>query len=193
MFNYRIYAYFASMDNADTIKQYRWVIGIDPDCERNGIATLEIATHKLEVSSLKFADTLDYLYWLKEKSTDDKSVIVMIEAGWLNRSNWHLMRFDSKAKSAAKGNAVGRNHEVGRKLAEMCEHWNLPYRLVKPLKKVWQGKDGKITATELQSFTGLSGRTNQEERDAALLAWVSANQPIKILKSRKISKNTNSI
>ena len=45
---------------------------------------------------------------------------------------------------------------------------------------MWQGKDGKITQQEIASFTGITGRNNQEERDAALLAWVYAGLPIKI-------------
>lgn len=165
------------MSNAATYK-YQKIIAIDPDVDRNGVACLEIGSKSLDVKSLSFPETLDYLHAYASQD----NVQVVIEAGWLNQSNWHLTIFDTKVKAAAKGNAVGRNHEVGRKLAEMCGHWNIPYKLVKPLKKVWRGKDGKITATELKSFTGYKGRTNSEGRDAALLAWVSANLPIRISK-----------
>lgn len=157
---------------------YNTVVAIDPDVERNGIACLDVPTRKLSIKALSFPETLDYLHGL---AASDKTVVI-IEAGWLNYSNWHLTRSDSKAKAAAKGNAVGRNHEVGRKLAEMCEYWHIPYRLVKPLRKIWRGEDGKITASELESFTGYKGRTNQEGRDAALISWVAANLPIKIAK-----------
>lgn len=170
------------MTNAVNYK-YNTIIAIDPDVDRNGVACLHVATRLLDIKALPFPETLDYLHTYASLHSD---FCVIIEAGWLNKSNWHLMRFDSKAKAAAKGNAVGRNHEVGRKLAEMCEHWHIPYQLVKPLKKVWQGKDGKITATELQSFTGYKARTNSEGRDAALLAWVSANLPIRIAKPKRI-------
>ena len=43
-----------------------------------------------------------------------------------------------------------------------------------------KGKDRKITAEELKAFTGVTGRTNQEGRDAALLAWEYAGLPIKM-------------
>lgn len=164
-----------------TTSTYRTIIAIDPDVDRNGVACLDVASRSLDIKALPFPEILDYLHTYASLHSD---FCVIIEAGWLNKSNWHLMRFDSKAKAAAKGNAVGRNHEVGRKLAEMCEHWHISYQLVKPLKKIWQGEDGKITATELQSFTGFKGRTNQEGRDAALLAWVTAKLPIKL--SRRI-------
>ena len=163
------------MSNAVTHK-YQTVIAIDPDVDRNGVATLDVASKSLDIKSLSFPETLDYL----RTCADKDNVQIVIEAGWLNHSNWHLTIFDTKVKAAAKGVAVGRNHEVGRKLAEMCEYWHIPYRLIKPLKKMWKGKDGKITATELKSFTGYKGRSNQEGRDAALLAWVSSNLPIKI-------------
>lgn len=52
------------------------------------------------------------------------------------------------------------------------------------LRKGWKGKDGKITHDELASFTGLMGRTNQDVRDAALLAWAFAGLPIRV----KLSK-----
>lgn len=153
------------------------IVAIDPDVERNGIATLVTATRELRITAEPFPLTLEYLHSLAP--VGDR-VLVVIEAGWLNHTHWHTLCGDTRLMAAAKGNAVGRNHEVGRKLAEMCEYWCIPYRLVKPLKKIWQGKDGKITATELESFTGYKGRTNQEGRDAALLAWVTAKLPIKI-------------
>lgn len=153
------------------------IVAIDPDVERNGVAILHPDTRALEISTLEFPQTLELLHSL---SKSDKRICVVIEAGWLNQSNWHISLYDSKRKAAAKGNAVGRNHEVGRKIAEMCKYWGINHKLVKPLalkigkQHLWSGKDGKITATELESFTGYNGRTNQEGRDAALLAWVTA-------------------
>jgi hypothetical protein len=158
------------------VGKYSVIIAIDPDVDRNGIACLDILTKSLDIQALSFADTLDYLHALTSMSCKP---LILVEAGWLNRSNWHLSYRDSKANAAAKGNAVGRNHEVGRKIAEMCEHWSLPYQLVKPLRKIWKSTDGKITATELSAITGYKGRTNQEGRDAALLAWVYAKFPIR--------------
>lgn len=165
-------------------RQFNTVVAIDPDVDRNGVACLDVCTRKLEIQSLRFPETVEYLHSL----AFTEGTIVIIEAGWLNKSNWHLTYRDNAANAAAKGNAVGRNHEVGRKLAEMCEYWKIPYELKKPLalrirgRNLWKGKDGKITATELESFTGYKGRTNQEGRDAALLAWVSSNLPIRILR-----------
>lgn len=170
-------------------KQYETIIGIDPDAEKNGIATLNPKTRKLTATAMSFADTLDYLrYKQHQAQTTNTKMIVVIEAGWLNKAHWHIGYRDSQQAAAAKGNAVGRNHETGRKLAEMCQHWEIDYQLVKPLAltiggvHLWNGKDGKITAEELKAMTGLTGRTNQEARDAALIAWSWADLPMRILR-----------
>lgn len=160
------------------------IIGIDPDVEKNGVAFLERTTRKLEITTLGFADTLDYLCFAKRKcETTQQTFTVVIEAGWLNAGNWHFKYSDNKAKVAELGRATGRNHQTGILLAEMCQHLKIPYVLQKPLRKIWKGKDRKITAEELKAFTGVIGRTNQEGRDAALLAWEYAGLPIRITNS----------
>jgi hypothetical protein len=73
----------------------------------------------------------------------------------------------------------------------MCEHWGISHDIIKPLvlrvkgRNIWRGKDGKITHEELAAFTGITGRTNQEERDAMLIAWNYANLPLSRLFSTK--------
>lgn len=162
------------------------VIGIDPDVDKSGCACLDVANRTIETATLAFPQLLDYLQFAKRiAEASGNAYVVVIEAGWLNKSNWHILPRDTKAAAAAKGNAAGRNHEVGRKIAEMCQRWQIPYELVKPLPlhaggaNLWQGKDGKITQEELAAFTGVTGRTNQEGRDAALLAWTWAGLPIR--------------
>lgn len=159
-------------------EKYDIYIGIDPDVDKSGVAHLDADTGLLKTSALTFPQLLDYLGYVKARKIC--SFLVVIEAGWLNKAHWHLTPYDSKASAAAKGNAAGRNHEVGRKIAECCEAWDIPYKLVKPLRKCWRGKDGKITHEELAYFTHIKGRTNQEGRDAALLAWNEAGLPVRV-------------
>lgn len=145
----------------------RLIIGIDPDVEKNGVATVDKQINEMQVSTLAFPQLIEYL---KDKSKDC-TILVLIEAGWLNHSNWHLSPKITVQKAAQIGNATGRNHETGRKIAEMCEYYKIPYKLIKPLKKIWRGTDGKISAAEFSRITGCSSRTNQEMRDAGLIAW----------------------
>lgn len=161
------------------------IVSIDPDSILNGVCTLTLRTRAITTQSLSFPETLDYLQYIKRQAeVTNSTYIVLVEAGWLNTGNWHLTKAESIARAAAKGNSVGRNHETGRKIIEMCQHWQMPHEEIKPLNlrikghNIWKGKDGKITHEELAAFTGIKGRTNQEERDAALIAWNYAGFPL---------------
>lgn len=157
------------------------IIGVDPDVEKSGVAFLNRKSKTLEVVSLSFPELLDYLQHVKNKSDENKeSVVVVVEASWLISHHWHSKKGDNQRVTARKGNSAGRNHEVGRKIVEMCEHYGLEVIEQRPLRKCWKGRDGKITHEELEYFTGLGGRTNQEMRDAVLLAWNHAGLPIRV-------------
>lgn len=163
------------------MKKYDNVIGIDGDVDKSGVAFLHVPTRKLEASALTFPELLDYLQFVKKQSEEkNETVVVVVEASWLISHHWQTRKSDNQKVTAAKGNSAGRNHEVGRKIVEMCEHYGLEVIEQRPLRKCWKGRDGKITQEEIEYFTGLSGRTNQEMRDAVLLAWNHAGLPIKV-------------
>ena len=168
------------------------VIGIDPDAVKSGIAFLEIGTRKLECSTLRFCDLMEYLKWAKGVAeSKSQSFVVVIEGGWLNAGNWHLPKVCSKQKAAAQGRSVGMNHQTGILIAEFCEHHGIPFEIVKPLQKIWRGADRKITHEELVAICDhdhVLTRTNQEQRDAALLAWWYAGLPIRITKTKNNDK-----
>jgi hypothetical protein len=145
-------------------------IGIDPDVSKSGVAKYLPKYERqsffnsseqypaLELFNLSFFDLLDFL---KEKN--NSTSIVVIEAGWLNRGNWHKTT-GSNSINAQIGQRTGANHEVGKKIVEMCEYLGLKYELIKPTKS-------KPDAAYFKRVTGFVGRTNQEQRDAAMLVW----------------------
>lgn len=159
--------------------KYDNIIAIDPDKEKSGVAFLKPKTRQLEVSNLTFPMLLDYLQHAKKVQGETmESLIVVVEAGWIvKKSNFHEAQ-GHRAEKIAKD--VGANHETGRKIIEMCEHYGIEVTPHAPLVKCWKGKDRKITHDELASFTGIMGRTNQDARDAGLLAWTFANLPIRV-------------
>jgi hypothetical protein len=137
-------------------------IGIDPDVDKSGVAVK--ANRTIDLYTFKFFQLFDFL-----KNNREKITLVRVEASWLIKHNWNKKLNGSAAINARIGNNAGSNHETGRKIVEMCEYLQIPYQEVKPLKKLWKGKDGKITHDELAKFIPVPKRTNQEQRDACLL------------------------
>lgn len=163
------------------MRKYDNIIAIDPDVTRSGVAYLNPSVRLLRTSSLTFPRLLDFLKHAKSLYDEaQEALIVVIEASWRIKSNWHLQYGERKQRAVSKGYDVGRNHETGKKIVEMCQHLGIEVYEQRPLRKCWKGKDGKITHEELVSFTGLTGRTNQDARDAVLLAWHFAGLPIKL-------------
>lgn len=165
------------------IKKYDRVVGIDPDVDKSGVTELHIASKRLNVTSLTFPLLIDYLKYVKEKFVDEQgeSVVIVVEAGWMNESNWHITSRTSVRIAAKVGQNTGRNHETARKIVEMAKHIGFVVDEIKPLKKCWRGKDGKVTHEELSYIVGgLDKRTSQDARDSCLIAWCYAGLPIKV-------------
>ena len=164
------------------------IIGIDPDVEASGLGiinTTSAAGLLVDYMTLPLPKLVEQL---EAVATTDPGtpVRIFIEAGWLNKGNWHLNPHDNKQLAAAKGRQAGRNHQLGLDLCALLDHRGIPHTEVLPLIKCWKGKDRKITHEELDTIvrwvngTGLPrSRSNQEERDALLLAWEKSGLPIK--------------
>lgn len=160
--------------------KYRTIIAIDPDIDGSGVAILDVAL-------ATFRYRLPVLVKLLEHYEGREDVLVVVEASYLVSSNWHLKSKDSQRLAAAKGRNVGRNHEIGRQIVEFCKYFHIPYEEKIPLKKIWHGRDGKITKTELEDLCNGSGigykfaGNDQEQRDAALLAIDRSGIPMIML------------
>lgn len=158
------------------------IIGIDPDVNKSGVGVVSRERKGVEVFSRSFPELLEYL----KMAATHTSVVVVVEASWKISTNWHTGRGDSIRTAARKGKDAGRCHEVGRKIVECAQFYGLEVVEKLPLKKIWKGKDGKITDEEIKAFMPIQGRTNQEERDAALLAWDYAGLPIRITRHGRV-------
>jgi hypothetical protein len=152
------------------------IIGIDPDVKKSGVGVVSRERKGVEVFSRSFPELLEYL----KMAATHTNVVVVVEASWKISHNWHAHRGDSKGTIARKGNDAGRCHEVGRKIVECARYYGLEVVEKLPLKKIWKGKDGKITHEEISAFMPIGKQSNQEKRDAALLAWDYAGLPIRI-------------
>lgn len=162
------------------------IIGIDPDVSKSGVAQLDVAGRGVELFSLPFPELIEYLRRMKAYEVrTGRKVVVVVEASWKISTNWHTKRGDNTRISVSKGIDQGRCAEVGRKIVECAVFYGLQTVEKLPLKKIWNGKDGKITHAELAQFMHIPGRSNQEERDAALLAWNEAGFPIRLARPLK--------
>jgi len=131
------------------------LIGIDPDTKASGVALYNKEIKLLELYNFPFFKLYDFL-----KQKDIRNVKVILEAGWLNKGNWHTGG-SSKTAATAIGNKTGANHEAGKKIEEMLQYLNIPYELRKPTTK-------KVDSKFFEKLTGIK-RSNQDARDAALL------------------------
>lgn len=127
-------------------------IGIDPDVSKSGVAVYDG-----EIKSLHNLSFFDLFEFLREKT----HCKVFIEASWLIKTNWHTNDFNAQY-NAQIGSRTGANHEAGRKIVEMCEYLGIQYEQIKPSRS-------KVNAEYFKSVSGFQGRTNQEQRDAAML------------------------
>lgn len=135
-----------------------WV-GIDPDVDKNGVAFW--ANGKLRLHTMKFFELMNALEDMQMTSID---VFVRLEAGWLNeKSNWHNEKAGVQV-AARIGKNTGANHQAGKLIEEMLQYLNIPYELVKPTQS-------KVNAEFFKRLTKYPHRTNQEQRDAAMLVY----------------------
>lgn len=162
-----------------------FIIAVDPDVDKSGVACLQTSAKKVECSALDLPTLVDYLRDCSAKGT----IIVVVEAGWLNGGNHHL-RNKGQYHAAKLGEYVGRNHEISKQIAKFCEHYQIDYEFKRPLAKCWHGTDRKISKDELDDLLSGSGlapiqkRTNQEMRDAVLLAMDYSGIPLRMKKKR---------
>lgn len=173
---------------------YQTIIAIDPDIDKNGVAVIDRESRTCEVSCLPFPEVIDKVRGLYGLATDKEEFsvehraalpfIVFVEAGWLNKGNWHITesrngKYSPSAWAAAVGKSDGECSAVSKKLIEIFEYLGVPVQAVRPLRKCWKGKDRKITHDELVREMAVYRirfpykRTNQETRDAALIALVN--------------------
>lgn len=170
----------------------RVIIGIDPDVDKSGLAVVSLPEREIALYDFTLPQMVDFFREMKANcDSEDVSYVVIVEASYLIQTNWHLSWNDSKSRAAAKGKQVGRNHEIGRQIVAFCKHLHIPYEEKRPLTKCWSGKDGKITADELNlllegtGFAPITSKTNQEKRDAALLALDYSNLPMRMARKQR--------
>jgi hypothetical protein len=143
----------------------KWIIGIDPDCDRSGIAVYNTMINELEeVKALSLLDLFEYIKSFKENIGLD-TYLIRLEAGWLEKkSNWHGGN-NFVAQRIAKN--VGSNHEVGRQIEKYLIQQKYNYELLKPLGYSNIFKDAEV----FKQVTGWMKQTNEDSRASGAMVW----------------------
>lgn len=160
------------------------IVGIDPDITASGVAILDTRSKEIQLTTLNFVELLGYLANLSDLTKQENlSIEVVIEYSAGTQHNWHLSHgYESKRVISAKGYDLGRNHQIEQDIYDYVKDiLKMEIRRQPPFKKCWKGRDRKISHQEITAIMPIKDRvTNQEKRDAALIAWLAADFPIKL-------------
>ena len=127
-------------------------LGIDPDLVSSGVALSDNGKLTM-LCNMAFFTLTDFV--------KDFEGTVVIECGYLNaKSNYHAAW--SKGQSDRISKNVGEIHAIAKLLVELCKKEGKEDIAVRPTKS-------KVNAAYFKQVTGWEGRTNQEQRDAAML------------------------
>ena len=170
------------------------LVGIDPDTKASGWAVIDLSNRTVHLETLPFMDILALLTeWRREVDDhyldESYSYRFVVEDIWTVAHNWHVSPRDNRQTISKKGYHIGRCSMVGQLIYEAIGAHFFPRIAQPPLRKVWRGADGKITHPELlelcekldlKLLPSKQKQTNQEERDALLLAIHHIATPIKL-------------
>ena len=159
---------------------YTHIIGIDPDSKASGCAILDLATRELTLSTQPFFLLTELLDDFRTSETMLKrKALVVLENAYNTTHNWHYSPKDTRGTIAKKGYSIGLCAQTYNLLLSYTKERGLDFIEQSPLVKLWRGTDRKITHEELVAYckrncitlhAANQRRSNQEERDAALLA-----------------------
>ena len=143
----------------------REIVAIDPDTDKNGVASVIAG----DVNYLKSLDYFDLIPELK--AAHERGAAILIE-DIDDKSTTRRRRGTNNREHAAIAQKVGRVKNAAGMIIKTLDRERIPYTLIKPLamfeKKA--AKDAKGAAQFFADLTGWSGRTNPDQRDAAIIA-----------------------
>ena len=138
----------------------KYVIGIDPDLVKSGVAVTN-CKQIMSLDSLLFFDLIRFI----DRHIDD--AFFVLEDVEHDKTVYHR-RGTSQAGMRRISQNVGQVKAIGRLIGDYLQGAGADFSRVKPL----QGgiKRAKKDADYFNQLTGWVGRSNQDVRDAALLA-----------------------
>jgi hypothetical protein len=150
---------------ARTIKNPKGiVIGIDPDLVKSGVAEV-VNGEIVNLHALAFPQLIEFAKLQYKNNEQIEFIVEEVEA---DKATYK--RKDTNQNQMLKiAQNVGQVKGVKRVLVECLQHEGIPVRLVKPLKGIYK-KKAKADAKFFNQLTGWTGSSNEDKRDAGLLA-----------------------
>jgi hypothetical protein len=135
------------------------VIGIDP-----GVNTGVALFTNGKLLSLQTIQPIDIQDCVKRSFAD----LIVFEDSRLQSAVW----VPSKNKAVANNIArkIGQVDALCSLIEEICRRWEIKFMRVSP-----KAKGAKMNSEDFNLFTGWEHRSNQHERDAAMVAWQLRN------------------
>lgn len=170
------------------------IIGIDPDTDASGWACIDLATREVRLERLTIPEIARLLQeWEVETQEGyldtEYTYRFVLENVWSNSHNRHIGSQKSPQAIAKTGYNLGRCAKTGEDIRDLIYEYGFPIICQAPLPKVWKGTDRKITKPEIVKVCEdhrlllpkekING-TNQDERDALLLAIHHLGTPIQL-------------
>lgn len=144
---------------------HKSILAIDPDVQKSGVARLSNGViTKLE--KLTFAELVDVFSEL------DESTVVLIENVELINTTFKRSKTNAAAMNKIAQN-VGMVKGTYRHLVAMAEHYGVNITPVPPLGiRNPTARRAKQDAEFFKKLTGYQGRTNEDTRDAGMIAFL---------------------
>ncbi|MCF0074016.1 hypothetical protein LZD49_26275 [Dyadobacter sp. CY261] len=146
--------------------QVKHIVGIDPDLNRSGLAIWDVSGKWVFHKAVSFSELILRVTMLCQK----EDTVIVLEAGWLNAKSNFRKGF-SRQKSDRISKNVGENQATGKNLSEVLSSSGYQVIEQKPLPKgPLKGKSWTEAGRKfIQENSGITGRLNDEERDAIYL------------------------
>lgn len=136
------------------------VIGIDPDLVKSGVAITQ-SGRLLELHAMEFFDLIKLI---DERADDAVFVLEDVEA---SKTVYERPGVKQKGMKRIAQN-VGQVKAIARLLRQYMEGCGANFKMVRPLRG--NAKKAKNDAKYFKKITGWTGRSNEDKRDAAMLA-----------------------
>tara|TARA_R110000751_G_C13434390_1_gene442044 strand:+ start:50 stop:487 length:438 start_codon:yes stop_codon:yes gene_type:complete len=142
----------------------KYVIGIDPDCKKSGVATF-VDGELLNLDNLSLIEFFDFCSKLREE------VIIVIEDGNQISGLYHRNTNQNKLVQHKISERVGANKQRATDLIEIAKHYGITVIAQKPRKGNWADKKPMF-----EKVTGWKKQSNPETRSAAFFGYMYANK-----------------